>query len=84
MGAACTGMCLDDGGCCDPTASAAGVTGADFNAHMSNPCEGVPEEADCGGGGVWLRMRLARISFLLLSLLLATGALNVDASRECC
>ena len=79
MGAACTGMCLDDGGCAPASAT---VTAAGF-AHMSSPCEAVPEGADGGGGGL-LRMRLARISFLLLSLLLATGAFSVDASRECC
>ena len=77
MGAACTGMCLADGGCAPASAT---VTAAGF-AHMSSPCEAVPEGAD--GGGL-LRMRLARISFLLLSLLLATGAFSVDASSECC
>ena len=83
MGAACTGMCLDDGGC-EQAASAAAVTAAGF-AHMSSPCAAVPEEAAAAaGGGGLLRMRLARISFLLLSLLLATGAFSVDASRECC
>ena len=89
MGAACTGMCLDEGGC-EPAASDAAVTAAGF-AHMSSPCAAVSEEAAAaaagagvGGGGGLLRMRLARISFLLLSLLLATGAFSVDASRECC
>lgn len=82
MGAACTGMCLDEGGC-KPGASAGAVTAAGL-AHMSRPCEAAPprEVADAAGG--LLRMRLARISFLLLSLLLATGAFSVDASRECC
>lgn len=75
-------MCLDGGGGCEvPAASAA--TAAGF-AHMSSPCEDAPPGADGGGCGGWLRMSLARYSFLMLSLLLAMGAFSVEARRECC